>query len=43
MKLKELKELIRVAKGEAPADLLLTNAKIINTFAAEVEQANVAI
>jgi len=40
---KELKELIRVAKGEAPADLLLTNARIINTFTAEVEQANVAI
>jgi adenine deaminase len=40
---KELKELIRVAKGEAPADLLLTNARIINTFTAEVEPANVAI
>jgi len=32
-----------VAKGEAPADLLLTNARIINTFTAEVEPANVAI
>jgi adenine deaminase len=40
---KELKELIRVAQGEAPADLLLTNARIINTFTAEVEPANVAI
>ena len=43
MNQKELKELIRVAKGEAPADLLLTNARIINTFTAEVEPANVAI
>jgi adenine deaminase len=40
---RELKELIRVAQGEAPADLLLTNARIINTFTAEVEPANVAI
>jgi len=40
---RELKELIRVARGEALADLLLANAKIINTFTAEVEQANVAI
>lgn len=43
MNQKELKELIRIAKGESPADLLLTNARIINTFTAEVEQANVAI
>jgi len=40
---KELKELIRIAKGESPADLLLTNARLINTFTAEVEPANVAI
>jgi len=40
---KELKELIRIAKGESPADLLLTNARIINTFTTEVEPANVAI
>ena len=39
----ELKALVRVARGESPADLLLTNAKIINTFTAEVEQSNVAI
>ena len=30
-------------RGESPADLLLTNAKIINTFTAEVEQGSVAI
>jgi adenine deaminase len=38
-----LKELISVARGEMPADLLLKNARIINTFVGEVEQANVAI
>ncbi len=40
---RELKKLIAVAKGEAPADLLLAHAKIINTFTAEVEPGNVAI
>jgi len=38
-----LKELISVARGEAPADLLLKNARIVNTFTAEIEQGNVAI
>lgn len=38
-----LERLISVAKGEAPADLLLTNARIINTFTAEIEKGNVAI
>ncbi len=36
-------KLIAVAKGEAPADLLLTNARIVNTFTAEIEKSNVAI
>ncbi len=35
--------LISVAKGEAPADLLLSNAKIVNTFSSEIEESNVAI
>jgi adenine deaminase len=35
--------LIRVAKGELPADLLLTNAKIVNVFNGEIEPGNVAI
>ncbi len=43
MNQKERKELIRVARGETPAELLLVNAKIINTFTATIEQANVAI
>jgi adenine deaminase len=38
-----LKELISVARGEIPADLLLKNARIVNTFIGEMEQADVAI
>jgi len=39
----DLKELISVARGEMPADLLLKNARIVNTFTGELEQADVAI
>jgi adenine deaminase len=38
-----LKKLISVAKGETPADLLLKNCRIVNTFIGEIEQADVAI
>ncbi len=38
-----LEKLIAVARGEAAADLLLTNAGIINTFTAEIEKGNIAI
>jgi adenine deaminase len=38
-----LKELISVARGEIPADLLLKNCQIVNTFIGEIEQADVAI
>ena len=38
-----LEKLIAVARGEAVADFLLTNARIINTFTAEIEKGNVAI
>jgi adenine deaminase len=38
-----LKELISVARGVTPADLLLKNARIVNTFIGEMEQADVAI
>jgi adenine deaminase len=41
--LKSLRSLIAVAKGEAPADLILTNARVVNTFNGEVEKASVAI
>jgi adenine deaminase len=39
----DLRELISVARGERPADLLIRNARIINTFVGEIEQADVAI
>jgi adenine deaminase len=35
--------LIRVAKGELPADLLLANARVINVFTGKIELGNVAI
>lgn len=38
-----LQELIAVARGDIPADLLLTNAQVINTCTAEIERGNVAI
>ena len=39
----EMQKLIPVARGDAPADLVLTNARIVNTFTGEIEQGNVAI
>ena len=38
-----LEGLITVAKGEAQPDLTLKNARVVNTFTAEIEQTNVAI
>jgi adenine deaminase len=38
-----LKKLISVARGETPADLLLKNCRVVNTFIGEIEQGNVAI
>ncbi len=38
-----LDKLIAVARGIAPADLVLSNAKIINTFSGEIEEGNIAI
>jgi len=35
--------LISVAKGECPADLILANANVVNTFTGEIEPGNVAI
>jgi adenine deaminase len=40
---KGLAELISVARGETPADLILANARVINVFTGEIEAANVAI
>jgi adenine deaminase len=42
-KVEELQKLISVAKGDAPADLILANACVVNTFTGEVEKAGVAI
>ena len=39
----EMQQLISVAKGETPADLVFTNARIINTFTGEIEASNVAV
>ena len=36
-------KLISVARGNSPADLILSNARVINTFTGEVETGNVAI
>ena len=35
--------MISVAKGETPADLILANARIVNTLSGEIEEGNVAI
>lgn len=43
MNQQELGRLIRVARGEIPADLILANARIVNTFNGDVEEGNVAI
>jgi len=43
LKAAKLAGLISVAKGELPADLLLTNARVVNVFTGEVEPGNVAI
>ncbi len=39
----QLPDFISVAKGESSADLILTNARIVNVFTGEIEPGNVAI
>jgi adenine deaminase len=39
----ELAQIIRVARGDEPADTLLKNCKIINVFTSEIIEANLAI
>ena len=41
--MKNLRSLISVAKGDTPADLILANARVVNTFSGQVEKADVAI
>jgi adenine deaminase len=36
-------DLIAVAKGDMPADLVISNAKIVNVFSGEIEPGNVAV
>ena len=43
MNRKQTRELIQVARGEVPADLILANTRIVNTFNGEIEQGNIAI
>jgi len=38
-----IEKLIQVAKGEAYADLILANARVVNTLSGEIEEGNVAI
>lgn len=39
----EISSLIKVARGEEPAELLLKNARVVNVFSGEIEEAGVAI
>ncbi|MBI5035002.1 MAG: adenine deaminase [Chloroflexi bacterium] len=39
----EISELIKVARGEEPAELLLKNARVVNVFSGEIEETGVAI
>lgn len=39
----EISHLIRVARGEEPAELLLKNARMVNVFSGEIEETGVAI
>lgn len=38
-----MSELLAVARGDAPADLVLRNGRVINVFSGEIERADVAI
>ena len=42
-RMRDLKNKLRVARGEAPADLLLKNAQLVNVLSGEVHAANIAI
>src|SRR5512139_1094727 len=38
-----MKKLISTARGQAPADLVLSNARIVNVFTGKIETGNVAV
>ncbi len=39
----QLPELLKVARGDAPADLVLRNCRIVNVYSGEIEQGDIAI
>lgn len=39
----EMSELLAIARGDVPAELLLTNARIVNVYTGEIENADIAI
>lgn len=43
MRRRELRGLLAAARGEAPADLLLTGGRVVNVLTGEVESADVAL
>ncbi len=38
-----IEDILPIARGKVPADLLLKNAKVVNVFSGEIEETNVAI
>ncbi len=41
--MRSIDNLLSVARGKLPADLILTNARVVNVFTGEIERGNVAI
>ena len=39
----EINNLVRVARGDAPADLVLRNAQLVNVYSGEIYPTDVAI
>ena len=39
----ELAQLLRVARGEEPADLVLRGGAVINVFSGEIERTDIAL
>ena len=39
----DLETLIRHARGEAPADLLIENARVVNVLSGEIQETSVAL
>ena len=41
--MRKLEHKLKVARGEAPAELLFKNAQLVNVFSGEIYPANVAV